>query len=475
MKRNLLILLGLLITLGSCAQNSNSSLSTTDNASSSTTFQPTNLTSVKSAFQALASPNANYVMSVSFYTEDISVDHFDSQFIVTPDYYLGGGSTGYLEENGGVSSVYVDEGQGRVYRSELLKKDDGSSYSDYREIIQGFFSIPLEKIPDSTEKVVNITEKGAILSIFDVIGIPRSQYVNSPEVITAIDGTFLTDFTIEISLNDGMFLNTYFISFSDIGIARNDLLQTYVDRPDAPFEPTEEEKKIRSLFKLNNYLQKDDIDGDDIVDQENYFTMDYFYSHFTEEFAKKDPLQAFSYEKGFIGIENKTLPFVLGKDTSGQDVTKDLIFNGPYSFTLTTDNKDWKIDTREDPENPGHAQPTLYSTETDITLIMNYPSNLSIFNNFQFFDEEEKGIYKTSYAPLIKDYIVNFNLTEAVQNMKIDSLEIEYIAGSSDSDTSVNFLINFNGGAFYYSTSFSNFGSTSYAPVEDILVKYKLK
>lgn len=482
MKKSLssLFVLTTLLTLMSCG-GGNSSVSDTSSSSNSSNTEDKfdiSVSSVRDAIQRLGEKNANFTLEYSVETNSSS-EYYDAYY--TKDYFVNlSDGDGYLNENGGVSSIYYNEETEEVARSILLTDSSGNGYTDYHDVNDGFdaLDVSLAKDVEGKENTIDLSAKKLILRLFDIMGVSRSNYLYLKSATAVLAGDTLNDlsFVVLLENNEKKVSSDYYVYVTNAGQTLFDPLEDLVENPLPAFEPTDEEKEVKRLFEANNYIQEDDLDGDGTIDEYGYFNPQYYFAKFTEAYAKQDPLTAAAYETGYVTIKNKTMDYAVGvSSTTGEYVYKELIFNGAYQFYLTEDELGWNLLTREDPDNPGHAQTSVNSDSTDITEIMNYPSRMTMFSNFQYFSEEGDGEYITTYSPIIQNFMINFNLTDSLSDYTIDSLSFHYEEAESDLLKIVTFRIDLNGGANYYETTFSSFGEGEYGPIEDLLNSNGLK
>lgn len=132
------------------------------------------------------------------------------------------------------------------------------------------------------------------------------------------------------------------------------------------------------------------------------------------------------------------------------------------------------IYTRDNPSKPGYAQGAFTYRCTDISQVMNYPRYSSLFSYLQVFEETESEIegartFSTTYQPVIADILDNYGLTGGFDNYGgIETLQIIDIPESNRANERVIFRLLTPGGTGYYDLDHTNFGSTEFAPFEDL-------
>lgn len=458
-----ILTLGLLgVILVSCGEISSATGSS--NTTQSTSTKPSNttaapITNAKEAFQYLSKENSSYTIDTTTQsTSDERIGVYTANYVQfeTND----GDISGYLKEKEGVAQFdYVDE---QLVRSELLKDSSGKNYTKVSEVVSTFSSFDGSSLTlDSNE--FNVTGKKPTLDLLGIFNIPKSSYLN----ISSFTGTFSIEngqpkLTFNVDLKNSSSQpagENYSVTISSFDSSSVDYLEDYEANPGEPYAPSEDEVAIRTLFKGNNFTQYRDIDTTvEGYDSMDYFTERYYFLGFSDAFIHSSTENegiAAQYSQGGLAIANKTIG--------------SLYYNGIYLFYIN--NGQFQLITQPSSTDPTYATPYFNSDTTDVVAAWNYPSNLKIFNNFQYFTAED-GKLETTKKELLDDFVSNFNLSEENSSYGgASSLEILYDLTPNQEEITMN--LHYNGGV-YSEYVFKDFGTTELAQVEDFIDQNKL-
>lgn len=490
MKKKIFVSLLTLSLLTGCGINVNSSSSESSNESSS---QEEKKYTLKEALAELKDPSSRYTLYSGKYADDseFEVANATSKATFGPHYYtkniiqsdeeesdVSYVESGYLEENGGVSSYTYDLQTEKLIRSELLTDDDGKQVTSLSEIAPSFNNVDASKI-EVVDKALDFKgQKKSVLALFNVLNIPTTAIFYLESFKMEFYGSNIMNnvlFTAKINLKLGTGeepeeseVYYYVATVQDFGKAQTTYLEDFLADPLPAYVPSDNEKRLRKLFAGKNYTQYRDLDGDDVVDQYDYFTDQYYYVRFTEDYKISDPSTVAQYgDRGYIAINNKTMNY------EGNP----LVFIGCYLFYGFND--EFQIITRQDPNNPYYAQSSFNQVYTDISYVMNYPNRMICLNDFQngtVNDEDTEVTYTDTTT--MNDFIKNFNLASSIATYKKEAtqLTIKMNFDEKDEDCSVIFdLYIGEDKKSYFEYEFKDFGTTKVDFVEQYIADNELQ
>ena len=484
-KKLALSLLSILALTVSC--NGGGKESTTDPSTDNTgTSEENKLTateglSTKEAIASLADDRAKFSFTVEIVSDPSEFGSSDSPstFVYSSDYftkYTNGTTdfdTGYLVENGGVSSFKYNIYDDVLIRSELLKDSEGNNITSLEDVAPSFKSISLAGLEEK-DGVIDISKKKApTFKLFEILEIPHEYYFSLEYLKAYTTGNHSQNdliFEAKIKATSSTPAVYYMGSVSRFGRSGVGYLDTFLANPSPAFEPSETAKRVRTLFRNNNYTQYRDNNGDDTLDQMDYFTDQYYYVDFTEEYKGINPSEVAQYgNKGYLAISNVTMNY-----TASDGTVTPLVFIGTYLFSLTDDNK-VSIVTRPDPSNPYYAQSSFKQIYTDITKVMNYPGKMLCFDSFQI-AEENNGIISYNDSIVLNDFVTNFNLSELLQGYgyKAERLDIIPTLNDEDKDCEVKLRLYVNE-TNYFEYIFKDFNNTKIDAVEQFISENGLR
>ena len=462
MKKQLtLSLLSVLLLTGCGATSSHTSA---DDSSTSTSSTKETIDTLK-ALKEIQNKEANYRLSVTKNADPISsITYFHKNYFKNSD------NTGYLNENGGVSEFTYYEDTKTISRSELLVDSKNQKYTDYHDVIPNLSKLDISKMALANDNTIDIkANKQNVILILNLLGLSINNIFNVTSLVASYsplndDNTDPSGLTFVTTITGNEAIN-YTLTVSRYGQIKYNYLDDFLANPTAPFEPTDTEKRIRRLFKANNFLNENDIDGDNTIDEYYHFLPQYFYTEFTEAYKKKDPTTTAQYgDRGYITINNKVI---------NVSSSKALVFIGAYLFYKI--NGEFSIVSREDPNNPGYAQSSFTQIYTDITKVMDYPSSMHCVNQFQNAEVLENGSLKFTDQTYIKEFTDNHKYTDYIKdnNLESDYLLVTPEMKDVDKDCKITFRLYLTSGQ-YLETIYSNFGSANVDFVDAAITKFGL-
>lgn len=456
MRKKLILSLLVLSSIGltACNQGTTSLVSSVGSSSSSSQtsiVSSDNVSTVGEALQALK--------TIDFELVTISTNEgkvFDTVF--TQDFtYDALNSQGYLVKDGKVYP-YIDDNQ--TIRTGLESTftslyGQGGAASN--------FDLDLSLLDYSTEEVTSL-KRDFVVPIIKMMGIGEQYYTTVLSCRLYLDGNKATDLGIEVNVDGSIYrglILDYEGKFDYVDeFIKNDALST--------IDPLL--LHVKELFDQDNYTLclYDDASTPDTPTSYSYFTDDYYIQIFTNAYIALNPL-AQSQQYGYMEILNPDTPI----NVNGQDLIFDDIYMFTYSGSYETEGS-LGIYTRDNPSKPGYAQGAFTYRCTDISQVMNYPRYSSLFSYLQVFEETESEIegartFSTTYQPVIADILDNYGLTGGFDNYGgIETLQIIDIPESNRANERVIFRLLTPGGTGYYDLDHTNFGSTEFAPFEDL-------
>ncbi len=455
MKQKFGLLLILPLLLASCSESTPSTIPEDGSSDGSSISREYFDLDALTAIEALQYDDISFQISTtggsSAYTRTYAPDYF---LYVTDPYETD--RYGYLNENGGVSQfVYYDDDE-YLSRSELLYDEDGNYYSDYREIVASFDDIDTSILSLSDDGTVDLSKnKRNILALFEIMNVDTADIFALDSLTASYEAQYGDTYspnglviTASFAATNSADAYTLTATISRYNAIYYSFLEDFLENPTAPFEASDTEKRVRDLFATNSFVCEFDNDGDDVTDGYYYFTPTYFYTEFTLEYEEIDPTTAFAYgDRGYIIIQDQVLDYY----------GTTLYFNGCYMFYNLEDGGFYLV-TREDPNTTGFAQNAFTQVYTDITYVMNYPSNMTCVNSFEKATENEDGNIVFTDSEIISDFVSNHNLAETISSYALtsDYLEIIPTLADDDKDCRVTFKLWFTNGQ-YYQTDYTNF------------------
>ena len=169
--------------------------------------------------------------------------------------------------------------------------------------------------------------------------------------------------------------------------------------------------------------------------------------------ATLEPTNAMYYNKGYVSLVDKTY--------ESKKVT-----NGIYMYRI-----------REGAVFPYLGHTAADTTSTDIVWFMNYPSNLDLFNYFEYYEyNETDNVYFTDDYLLSYNMYQNFGIANAFDSsytVQLIGSGFNYELNDDDKLSKVTFKVfmNVNGTYSYMGFEFTNFGGSKIAVVDEFIAK----
>lgn len=389
----------------------------------------------------------------------------------TPSYYLGKLSTsessykGYIAIDNEVADFEIvnENEEDKVIVSERLEENGHVVNKLYENSITSNLSaLNLESFDGTTLK-----GKENIISLLNVSGFTSNDYltIKDYQLNFTFDAT-KKELLMNFSTSKAGDIKEYTATFNNFGTAKNEKVDEYIKNGGKIYVASENQKTLRNLFKENNYL-REQLDSNGNFEIREYFTKQYYYNDFSDEYLSQNPTLA-TYMLGYIYInkENLTLPGY-----------KSLNYDDVYLFHISNSNT-VSLVTREDPESLGNAQGGFTSKQSDVSYVMNYPSNLYLFKHFERFKENGEFLTTTDYD-IIHDFINNFGITSSSDvTLLATSLDIDFHLDEDVKEEYVNFKLNCidqnSSKEVIYEFNFSKFGITEHEAVTKFIKQYDI-
>ncbi len=496
MKKKLFASILLLTMLTGCGNVTSESSNPTDNDTSkeTATTEKEKTYTLKEALAALQDPSSRYSLYSGKYENDLDFDieNAPNKLTFGPHYYTKNAvtvkgeeenedsyvETGYLEENGGVSSYTFDLQEDKLVRSELLTDEDGKQITSLSQVAPGFANIDASDIEVVDDVLEFKGHKKAVLELLDLFNISNTALFYLESFKMEFLGKSVINnliFTAKINLKlgtgeepgDGE-VYYYVGAIDDFGSAETTYLEDFLANPEPAYTPSDNEKRLRRLFAAKNYTQYRDLDVDGTFDQFDYFTNQYYFIRFTDAYKESDPSTVAQYgDRGYLAINNKVMNY---NDSP-------LVFIGCYLFYGFNDT--FQLVTRQDPNNPYYAQSAFTQVYTDISYVMNYPNRMLCLNNFQngTVNAADTEITYTDKSTL-NDFVKNFNLGDTLTYLKKDAtkLVIKMDMNEEDSECSCVFDLYIGSDQMrYFEYTFKDFGTTKVDFVDQFIEDNDLK
>ncbi len=352
---------------------------------------------------------------------------------------LGSEEVGYIKCNAGV--YRLDKVDSVYAGSKLLTDSKGNKYLDIydsTDLVTSFSNFTFDSIEETASSYV-ISSKTNVLKYLDMLNINVADYPLIVDVTMKLEQKVLS---IDMNYVDGK--NNHAI-VKDIGKTQIAEVNEYL-KTNSYYVNTEAEDRMIKLFSSFNYKRVCvDVDNVTPIGYE-WYNKRYFYGEWEDEYYKQHLGEI--YEIGVIGFDNVTY--------------QNQHLDGSYYFNY--DDKSVQVVTT-----------APINTNSDVTKVYNYPTYMSLFDNFHLFqvDEDYKDTIYTTNFELMNDFCVNFQLVETLNenNCSLSSLEIAYELKDEDKESTVwfNLYYVYKGQLGAFSYPFTAFGNANIEIVENFI------
>lgn len=382
----------------------------------------------------------------------------------TSSYYLSQYNTdysylnGYIQFSNGVSRLEIPYGQDEVCSSEIVF-DDKALYKDDYSI--NLSSLNIDEI-DSGESIT-LKKKSAINAILPLIGISSNYYISLKNYELSL--SYLEDtLTISFALSSNGTSYEYETTISYFGESSVEEVEAFVQSGGEAYQLENEISQIRELFYKDNYT-REELNSEGEYNIREYFTTQYYFDDISESYLTSN-VEFYQYFCGYLKIQKDNLKIGSYSTLNYDDVY--LIY--------ALDRENVSLVTRENPSRSGYAQGAFTTIESDLSYVMNYPSNLLVWSDFQRF-RQDGDVYYTEDYEIIDDFISNFGITVA-EGMTVYVVDLEFSYKLDGENTTATFVLNCvnqDNQEVVYTMNFGSFGTTAYEPIENFLDTYGIR
>jgi len=359
-------------------------------------------------------------------------------------------SNGYIKGSDGVYGITVDSSN-QIRSGELLVDKDSKVVENIYDssLFTTFESFDLTEV-DSTNEV-SIRSKSNRIAFLNLVGADVTNLLKIDTLVATFEpAESLLSFRLNYLTEENVEAKYIALDVKDVGTTSSKKVKTFVDKGGKEYVPSDEFKKVKTLFSGNNFTRNIyDNAGTTLVGTET-FTDQYYYLGYD---ATLEPKNAAYYNKGYVSLVDKTY--------ESKKVT-----NGIYMYRI-----------REGAVFPYLGHTAADTTSTDIVWFMNYPSNLDLFNYFEYYDyNETDNVYFTDDYLLSYNMYNNFGIANAFDSsytVQLIGSGFNYELNDDDKLSKVTFKVfmNVNGIYSYMGFEFTNFGGSKIALVDEFIAK----
>lgn len=463
-----LLSLGVLVGCNQTTQDSSSN-SSSSSISSVSVNSIGQLNTIKDALDYISDPNSSYEVRV-----DRASQIANYRWIFTPIYsYVAYNSgtdytyAGFITTPQGIASYSLersDTSDDVITTGEAILDANGNTVTSLYDnsTVTSLVNLDYSSL-DTSSTSLKTSRRVFCESILKLANLPSSTYLNLVNgiTLTVANNKLTASFVARV---DGKEVQ-YTYTFSNFGKAKVDSLEEFYYNGGSSFVPDATLKGVRDLFNQDNYLRTEMLDDNNFAVRE-YFTKQYYFNEVSDSYLASYPELAAYANRGYVYLSNPDEGIIL------PGYTEELIYDDVYLFYST--NNTISLVTRNNPNEPGHAQGGFLLKQDDISEVMNYPKNLLLFSNMQKLVYED-GVYKTDDYNIGLDFINNFGITVPDgMTMGWTTLDMKITGDVTSLDCKVEFILNvFNATTNEmltpYTFSFSNFGTTSYTPIDKFI------
>ena len=434
MKKSSLLILATSLILMSCVNN--------EGSGTTSTYVPTEITSVKDALTQLSS-----LKNYKFYIQKRNSDGFPvsgfNKYITENYFYLDkeGEELGYFVYEGSIRSFDLDNGE--FTATEPLKDDNNQTITSLYDN-DLFYEVSDFDTSDESFNMKEVTElsRPNQFVLLGLLEVPAATVLDIKSFSITV-GDSLESLKMEV----GFAKESWSLIVEDIGTADEPSVTEFVNN----FEPvvvSDDLKKLKVLFHENNYSRNIYDYNEHVWYGVEYFLPQYFYQEIDSSIAYE--LGVLAMSGGYLGIDNKVYQ---GKNLYGcyyfnlDGSTVELMTSFPYN-----------------------------SQTSDVTspLFIDYPSNLLLWDQMQYIHPTDKtGEYTVTNEILLEDFAQNFQVDEIISTNKltVTSLDIK-LTDIGLPEGVCNFYLNYEylsgaSGSFHY--EFFDFGFSNLPAVDKFI------
>lgn len=434
MKKSSLLILATSLILMSCVNN--------EGSGTTSTYVPTEITSVKDALTQLSS-----LKNYKFYIQKrnsvgFPVSEFN-KYITENYFYLDkeGEELGYFVYEGSVRSFDLDNGE--FTATEPLKDDNNQTITSLydNDLFYKVSDFDTSDESFNTKEVTELSRPNQFV-LLGLLEVPAATVLDIKSLSITV-GDSLESLKMEV----GFAKESWSLIVEDIGTADEPSVTEFVNN----FEPvvvSDDLKKLKVLFHEDNYSRNIYDYNEHVWYGVEYFLPQYFYQEIDSSIAYE--LGVLAMSGGYLGIDNKVYQ---GKNLYGcyyfnlDGSTVELMTSFPYN-----------------------------SQTSDVTspLFIDYPSNLLLWDQMQYIHPTDKtGEYTVTNEILLEDFAQNFQVDEIISTNKltVTSLDIK-LTDIGLPEGVCNFYLNYEylsgaTGSFHY--EFFDFGFSNLPAVDKFI------
>lgn len=434
MKKSSLLILATSLILMSCVNN--------EGSGTTSTYVPTEITSVKDALTQLSS-----LKNYKFYIQKRNSDGFPvsefNKYITENYFYLDkeGEELGYFVYEGSVRSFDLDNGE--FTATEPLKDDNNQTITSLydNDLFYKVSDFDTSDESFNTKEATELSRPNQFV-LLGLLEVPAATVLDIKSLSITV-GDSLESLKMEV----GFAKESWSLIVEDIGTADEPSVTEFVNN----FEPvvvSEDLKKLKVLFHEDNYSRNIYDYNEHVWYGVEYFLPQYFYQEIDSSIAYE--LGVLAMSGGYLGIDNKVYQ---GKNLYGcyyfnlDGSTVELMTSFPYN-----------------------------SQTSDVTspLFIDYPSNLLLWDQMQYIHPTDKtGEYTVTNEILLEDFAQNFQVDEIISTNKltVTSLDIK-LTDIGLPEGVCNFYLNYEylsgaSGSFHY--EFFDFGFSNIPAVDKFI------
>lgn len=434
MKKSSLLILATSLILMSCVNN--------EGSGTTSTYVPTEITSVKDALTQLSS-----LKNYKFYIQKrnsvgFPVSEFN-KYITENYFYLDkeGEELGYFVYDGSVRSFDLDNGQ--FTATEPLKDDNNQTITSLydNDLFYKVSDFDTSDESFNTKEVTELSRPNQFV-LLGLLEVPAATVLDIKNISITVE-----DSLESLKMEVGFAKESWSLIVEDIGTADEPSVTEFVNN----FEPvvvSDDLKKLKVLFHENNYSRNIYDYNEHVWYGVEHFLPQYFYQEIDSSIAYE--LGVLAMSGGYLGIDNKVFQ---GKNLYGcyyfnlDGSTVELMTSFPYN-----------------------------SQTSDVTspLFIDYPSNLLLWDQMQYIHPTDKtGEYTVINEILLEDFAQNFQVDEIISTNKltVTSLDIK-LTNIGLPEGVCNFYLNYEylsgaTGSFHY--EFFDFGFSNIPAVDQFI------
>ena len=461
-----ILLLSSLLLLTSCGGNNPTTSTSSSDVASSTSVEASSskgagdqveVSGFADAFNKLATLRNYDVETVQTFEDNNETFVYNNYF--QPDYVYcdyEGEEAGYAEKNGEIFRF-------NRYKESFVASDALEKGALWNSENVKTLALPSSIFAGETGDEAIINNKKAKLQWLAFLDLDASYIVDITEAKVTLSGNTLSNLAFHLQFEGVSFVS----KIRHINNGGDAEVEEYLETASAStYDPILTYAK--EDFALNNFVRviEDELtvktEGDKIVWGHEYYLPNYFYTHYNE--TSGYGIQSL----GYLSLKRKSL-----------EGHPDIVFDGSYMFTLTSDLSEMNSFLA--------AGPAFVTNDYYMPTIMNYPSLMNMWDhNFQFFEPVEGGPYDgvtfvTTDPSILYDFYyysqIGLLLDEEYATRTLISLSMSIDKGedeASRADDKIVFLFELknDGERYRCEYKYERFGDANIQAVEDFAAMF---